>query len=308
MGSKSMGTGVVSEKLVYRVGKKSKCATAAIVLFVLSAIVFFRILIGFFLEEAPFGGGVFFVLFDTVSLMALLAAHRRGGLHLQWFGLFVLFIGAFECFHLSVERVLGLVLIVIGIFICFMAHGVVKTKVLAILLNAFGIFYLTLQLLDLLTPDKPISGDDAIWLTYAIFLCAALLFRSIGILLAVCGLKLEAIPVQRKAAEQPYPYPYAAAQETPPQPRFCSHCGKEIAAQAVVCPHCGCAAAPLEADIPSTGLNILPFFIPLVGLILYCVHQDKAPQKAKALGKWAIIGFSTGIGGLLLLYLIFFLL
>jgi len=72
--------------------------------------------------------------------------------------------------------------------------------------------------------------------------------------------------------------------------KFCSHCGKELLSQAVVCPHCGCpVTAAREADIPSTGLNVLSFFMPLVGLVLYCLYHDKAPNKAKQIGKWAII-------------------
>ena len=78
--------------------------------------------------------------------------------------------------------------------------------------------------------------------------------------------------------------------------RFCSYCGQEIMPQAVVCPHCGGAvSASLEADIPSTGLNVLAFFIPLAGLILYLVYHDKTPNKAKAISKWALIGFGIGI-------------
>ncbi len=89
--------------------------------------------------------------------------------------------------------------------------------------------------------------------------------------------------------------------------RFCSYCGNEILPQAVICPHCGCAvAAAPEADIPSTGLNVLSFFIPLVGLILYCIHQSKTPNKAKAIGKWSLIGFCVGLAGSIILCLVVF--
>ena len=91
--------------------------------------------------------------------------------------------------------------------------------------------------------------------------------------------------------------------------KFCSYCGKEIMAQAIICPHCGCAvAASPEVDIPSTGLNVLSFFIPLVGLILYCVHQNKTPRKARAIGKWALIGFGVDMFVSILLYMVIFLL
>ena len=74
--------------------------------------------------------------------------------------------------------------------------------------------------------------------------------------------------------------------------KYCSHCGKEIAEEAVVCPSCGCAvtAKSSEPDIPSTGLNVLSFLMPFVGLILYILYHEKAPQKAGAIGKWALIG------------------
>ena len=82
---------------------------------------------------------------------------------------------------------------------------------------------------------------------------------------------------------------------------FCKHCGAEIADEAVICVKCGKPVAEMpgtvsaENDKPSTGLNILSFFIPLVGLILYLTQKNQYPVKAKALGKWALIGWITGI-------------
>ena len=49
-------------------------------------------------------------------------------------------------------------------------------------------------------------------------------------------------------------------------------------------------------DTPSTVLNILSFFIPIVGLILYLVLKDEEPKKANAVGKWALIGVGVGLG------------
>ena len=51
----------------------------------------------------------------------------------------------------------------------------------------------------------------------------------------------------------------------------------------------------VEQDIPSTGLNVLAFFLPLVGLILYLVYIDSTPKRAKAIGKFALIGFGVGV-------------
>lgn len=80
--------------------------------------------------------------------------------------------------------------------------------------------------------------------------------------------------------------------------KYCSQCGKELVDEAVVCPNCGCAVqAPVnpQEDKPSTGLNILAFLFPLVGLILYLCFQKTTPVRAKAIGKWALIGFIVGI-------------
>lgn len=52
---------------------------------------------------------------------------------------------------------------------------------------------------------------------------------------------------------------------------------------------------PMVDDTPSTGLKVLSFFIPLVGLILFCVQNSDKPVSAKAYGKWALIGFITSI-------------
>ncbi len=82
---------------------------------------------------------------------------------------------------------------------------------------------------------------------------------------------------------------------------FCSKCGKEINDEAVVCVHCGCAvenrkvAAANGGDAPSTGLAVLGFFFPLIGLILYLVNKDTAPLKAKSAGKGALIGFCVSL-------------
>ena len=67
--------------------------------------------------------------------------------------------------------------------------------------------------------------------------------------------------------------------------------------QADVCPNCGCAVqAPVsqQEDKPSTGLNILAFLFPLVGLILYLCFQKTTPVRAKTIGKWALDGFAVG--------------
>lgn len=102
---------------------------------------------------------------------------------------------------------------------------------------------------------------------------------------------------------------------------YCSQCGKELVQGAKFCQSCGApvesvAAAGasggssagnyqqqnaqpnynyVEQDIPSTGLNVLAFFLPLVGLILYLVYVDSTPRRAKDIGKFALIGFGVGV-------------
>ena len=81
--------------------------------------------------------------------------------------------------------------------------------------------------------------------------------------------------------------------------KFCTYCGKELMDEAVVCMGCGCAvngannmkAAVAGDDLPNGGLNILSFFLPIVGLILYCTMQGKTPRKAKQIGLFALVGF-----------------
>lgn len=76
---------------------------------------------------------------------------------------------------------------------------------------------------------------------------------------------------------------------------YCPNCGAQISKDAYVCPKCGVLtnnkAANNVVDKSSVGLNILSFFIPIVGLILYFTMKAKTPIKAKAIGISALIGF-----------------
>lgn len=90
--------------------------------------------------------------------------------------------------------------------------------------------------------------------------------------------------------------------------KYCQHCGAQVDEKAVVCVKCGCALSsyniPNTPDVPSTGLNVLSFFFPIVGLILFAVYNDKAPRKAKAAGKWAIISVCISVGLSVLSFLV----
>ena len=88
---------------------------------------------------------------------------------------------------------------------------------------------------------------------------------------------------------------------------FCPNCGKEIEHNEHFCNACGSYLLPRSlcsnqnvpmqpvynginnVDKESIGLNILSFFLPIVGLILYLVWKDEYPKKAKGCGKAAFI-------------------
>lgn len=72
--------------------------------------------------------------------------------------------------------------------------------------------------------------------------------------------------------------------------KYCVRCGGEMADTAVVCPRCGAQTVPPVEDKPDTAMNVISFFIPLVGLILFLVYHDRQPRKAKSAGKFALIG------------------
>ncbi len=81
---------------------------------------------------------------------------------------------------------------------------------------------------------------------------------------------------------------------------YCPNCGTETEPNAAFCAQCGTnlgqtyqtnQAQPLKPDVPSTGLKVLCFFFPIVGLILFCVMQKEQPICAKAYGKMALISF-----------------
>lgn len=62
-----------------------------------------------------------------------------------------------------------------------------------------------------------------------------------------------------------------------------------------------------EVDAPNTGMMILSFFFPGIGLILWLVWKDTLPQKAQSCGKGALIGFIVGMVLTILLTLLSFL-
>ncbi len=109
---------------------------------------------------------------------------------------------------------------------------------------------------------------------------------------------------------------------------YCRNCGAPLADNAVVCSRCGVTVTPpappagaqppyqnqqppyqnqydnygygqqpydqQQQDRPSAGYNVLSFFFPIIGLILFLVWKDQRPLCARSIGKWALIGFIAG--------------
>ena len=73
--------------------------------------------------------------------------------------------------------------------------------------------------------------------------------------------------------------------------KFCMQCGIQLVDQAIVCPNCGRAQNVVNPE-DSGGFwwGFLGFCIPLIGLILYAIWIDRAPLRAKSVGKGALIG------------------
>ena len=76
---------------------------------------------------------------------------------------------------------------------------------------------------------------------------------------------------------------------------YCSNCGNKINDNERYCPYCGVEQNPTSNvstsndDTGSIGWGVLGFFIPLVGIILYCVWRNEKPLNAKVSLKGAII-------------------
>lgn len=95
----------------------------------------------------------------------------------------------------------------------------------------------------------------------------------------------------------------------------CSRCNGEYADSTKFCPHCG-AATEFDAvetpqinqnnpyDVPSVLLNIICFFKPFIGLILYLSWKMEYPKKAKGVGMAALIGVILRLFGFLILVLL----
>ena len=71
--------------------------------------------------------------------------------------------------------------------------------------------------------------------------------------------------------------------------KFCPKCGKVVVGTTNYCSRCGYSLNAFN-DEPSFGFAFLGFLIPIVGLIVFLVMRDNAPERAHSAGKGAIAG------------------
>ncbi|WP_440454168.1 zinc-ribbon domain-containing protein [Ruminococcus intestinalis] len=81
---------------------------------------------------------------------------------------------------------------------------------------------------------------------------------------------------------------------------YCKNCGRTVDDTSSYCNNCGARIdnkpnADASEDNSNLGFAILGFFIPIVGLILFLIYEEKKPKRAKSAGKGALIGFITEI-------------
>ncbi|MBD9050126.1 MAG: zinc-ribbon domain-containing protein [Ruminococcus sp.] len=81
---------------------------------------------------------------------------------------------------------------------------------------------------------------------------------------------------------------------------YCKNCGRIVDDTSSYCNNCGARIdnkpnADASEDSLSLGFAIFGFFIPIVGLILFLIYEEKKPKRAKSAGKGALIGFITEI-------------
>ena len=81
---------------------------------------------------------------------------------------------------------------------------------------------------------------------------------------------------------------------------YCKNCGRIVDDTSSYCNNCGARIdnkpnADASEDSLSLGFAIFGFFIPIVGLNLFLIYEEKKPKRAKLAVKGALIGFITEI-------------
>lgn len=298
-------------KSVYRFKAKSKRVILAIVLVFISAVI--RLIFSNVGLYVSWGWAQNFVVIMEFLYASTIITTYKQKIPFAWLGgALIIWALLHYVFRLQFDLIVEFLLLITGIFLILMSYGFLKTKAFAIMSSALSIvmsfvnFFDTFRrffLVDFFHDDIFPSTEQIMNFSIIEVRYIGCLLIAIATLLCVSAVQLQTVTIAKRSKE------IVQIQSNIPQghnsstKKYCAYCGKEIMSQAVICPHCGCqVSATIEMDTPSKGLNILSFFIPLVGLILYCVNIDKTPTKAKAIGKWALIGFGVGLGGSLLLY------
>ena len=80
--------------------------------------------------------------------------------------------------------------------------------------------------------------------------------------------------------------------------KFCTHCGKEIADEAVVCPSCGYSqVGHKKAQTPTSSSNtsyiIASVFLPLFGILYWILNVKTQPKRAELCGLTAFVSITV---------------
>lgn len=75
------------------------------------------------------------------------------------------------------------------------------------------------------------------------------------------------------------------------QYKFCQNCGAKIDVKAVICPKCGVPVNGNNEDQNSGWWNLLGFFFPIIGWILWGVWHKEYPKRAHGICVWAWVSF-----------------
>lgn len=98
--------------------------------------------------------------------------------------------------------------------------------------------------------------------------------------------------------------------------KYCSHCGSQVADEAVICPNCGCKVEGGSSSNGSySGISIvgfvLAFIMPVIGLIVSIVARNNAKRdgdtKSAGFAKAGIIISACLIAFAVLIYVIVFI-
>lgn len=77
---------------------------------------------------------------------------------------------------------------------------------------------------------------------------------------------------------------------------YCRNCKKEINDKDLICPYCGITQKQEQNGKQSRFLwEILGFFIPFIGLILFLEWRESKPKVAKSIGKGVLVNIALSI-------------